>query len=166
MADWKDVCKRGKPAGGRVREDDPNTKDGASAHDAGAPSPGILKFLREVVRGAPPSATPSKPDGFPNSTRVDTYPGRSAADVHFEGRAADVYINFKDNTQRPFGDWLFDFCIANCEQYQIQGVIWGDRQWFSEADKGGGYGKVGPRKEGDHNDHVHVELNCDGANMQ
>jgi len=142
-------CLQTRPAGGRVREDDVHGTD-AAAHDAGAPSPGILKFIRDVVRGGPPSATPPKPDDFPGSTLVETYPGHSAADVHFEGRAADIYLDYTDAAQRPFGDWLFEFCVANCETYQIQGVIWGDRQWFSEAGTGGGYGKVGTRKQHDH----------------
>jgi hypothetical protein len=171
VADWKDVCKPGQPAGGRVREDDVNSKDAPAAHDAGAPSPGILKFIREVVRGAPPSPTPQKPADFPSTTAVDTYPGHSAAEVHFEGRADDDYLMYKNNKgeddpQRVFGDWLFDFCVTNCERYQIQGVIFGDHQWFSESNKGGGYGQIGPRMAHDHYNHVHVELNCDGAKMQ
>jgi hypothetical protein len=104
-------------AGRRVRADDVHGTD-AAAHDAGAPSSGILKFIREVVRGGPPSATPPKPDDFPGSTLVETYPGHSAADVHFEGRAADIYLDYTDAAQRPFGDWLFEFCVAKCETYQ------------------------------------------------
>jgi hypothetical protein len=38
-------------------------------------------------------------------------------------------------------------------------VIFGDRQWFSESHGG----KVFQRPQHDHYDHVHVELNCDGA---
>jgi hypothetical protein len=90
------------------------------------------------------------------------HPGRHNADVHLEGRAADVFLNYHDSTQRAFGDWLFDYCVANCERYKIQGVIFGRRQWYSEMNNGREFA----RTQGDHNDHVHVELNCDGANLR
>lgn len=156
---WKDVCKRGNPIGGRVRQDDVKRKEHAATHNAGGPSPGILSFVREVVRGTPPWRTPEKPEDFPQSCRVDTYPGRGKADVHFEGRAADVFLNFRDPKGREWGNWLFDWCVQNCKIYQIQGVIFGDRQWFSETRKG----EIFARTQHDHDDHVHVELNCDGA---
>jgi hypothetical protein len=133
--------------------------DPASAHDAGAASPGILIFIEDVVRGSPPWRTPEKPADFPNGCRVETYPGHSAADVHFEGRAADIYLNYNDPSGRIWGDWLFDWCVENCRIYQIQGVIFGARQWFSEVHGGVPF----PRTQHDHDNHVHVELNCDGA---
>jgi hypothetical protein len=156
---WTDVCKRGVPAGGKVREDDIKAGDPASAHDAGGPSPGILAFIAEVIGQDPPWRFPEKPADFPQTPRIDTYPGRSAADVHFEGRAADVYLSFTDPQQLVWGNWLFDWCVENCKIYNIQGVIFGNRQWFSEAHGG----SVTPRTAPDHMDHVHVELNCDGA---
>jgi hypothetical protein len=157
---WKDVCRRGRPAGGKVREDDVKASDPLAEHDAGEPSPGILTFIQEVVRGNPPWRFPEKPDDFPTACFVETYPGRKVqSDVHLEGRAADVYLNWKDPDGRRWGDWLFDWCVDNCRTYQIQGVIFGDRQWFSEA-RGG---TVFPRTQHDHDDHVHVELNGDGA---
>ena len=75
---WKDVCVRGKPAGGKVRQDDVNKGDPASAHNAGAPSPGILIFIDEVVRNPPPWQWPQKPSDFPSAgCRIDTWPGRA-----------------------------------------------------------------------------------------
>lgn len=156
---WRDVCRRGRPAGGRVRQDDVKRSDGAAAHNAGGPSPGIVRFVHEVIRSSPPWRFPEKPDDFPTDCRIETYPGHGAADVHFEGRAADVYLSYTDTSGKIWGDWLFDWCVDNCRIYQIQGVIFGNRQWFSEV-RGGA---VFPRTQHDHNDHVHVELNCDGA---
>jgi hypothetical protein len=156
---WKDVCRRGQPAGGRVRQDDVKRSDPPDAHDAGGPSPGILNFINDVVRSDPPWHTPEKPADFPTGCRVDTYPGYGASDVHFEGRAADIYISYTKPSEKVWGDWLFDWCVDNCKIYQIQGVIFGDRQWFSETHGG----QVSVRTPHDHYDHVHVELNCDGA---
>ena len=153
---YHDVCVPGRPAGGRVREDDPHGSIPA-AHDAGGPSPGILQFVRDVVRNTPAFNYPPKPAGFPVGCRVDTYPGRSKADVHFEGRAADIYLDYA--TQQAYGDWLFDWCVQNCDYFKIQGVIWGTRKWYSEVNGGREF----PYNGGDHNNHVHVELNCDGA---
>jgi hypothetical protein len=156
---YKNVCIVGSPAGGRVREDDIPGGASAAAHDAGGPSPGILKFIDEVVRALPNPNVPPKPTSFPPHVDVDTYPGRGNADVHFEGRAVDVSLNY--SSQQAEGDWLFDWCVANCTRYRIQGVIFGPRQWFSEA----AGGSVTVRGKHDHFDHVHVELNCDGANL-
>jgi hypothetical protein len=157
---WNDVCTPGRWVGGRVRQDDVARGASAADHDAGGPSPGILQFVQEVIRTSPQSNNdPPKPDDFPTTCRVDTYPGRGAADVHFEGRAADVFLDY--SSQRAHGDWLFDSCVQNCEYYKIQGVIWGPRQWFSET-RGG---TPSNRPQRDHYNHVHVELNCDGANQ-
>lgn len=132
------------------------------SHNAEGASPGILRFINEVVRNTPPINAPPKPAGFLNHVRVETYPGRHNSDVHLEGRAADVYFNVHDERERLFGNWLFDYCVANCERYKIQGVIFGTRQWFSET-RGG---REFLRTQGDHNRHVHIELNCDGANLR
>lgn len=132
------------------------------AHNAGDASPGILRFIEQVIRNTPAINVPPKPANFPANVRVQTHPGRHNADVHFEGRAADVFFSFHDSGKRVFGDWLFDYCVANCERYRIQGVIYGTRQWFSEMNGG----RIFARTQGDHNDHVHIELNCDGANLR
>jgi hypothetical protein len=156
---WKDVCRRGNPAGGRVREDDVKTGDDPAGHDAGGPSPGIVRFLDEIVFNVPGWNDPPRPGDFPTNPRVETYPGHGAADVHFEGRAADIYLSYISPAERVWGNWLFDYCVQNCSAYKIQGVIYGDRQWFSEVRGGQEF----PRPVADHYDHVHVELNCDGA---
>jgi len=142
-----------------VREDDVPRSDPPSSHNAGGPSPGILRFIHEVVDGTPQINIPPKPAGF-RSRLNDHYPGRGNADVHYEGRAVDVHLNYNSPVERAYGDWLFAYCIANCQTFQIQGVIWGPRRWFSEAHNG----QVSPEQGPDHYDHVHLELNCDGAN--
>jgi hypothetical protein len=157
---WKDVCVRGNPIGGKVREDDPHGTD-PLLHDAGGPSPGIEKLIREVVRMTPMTNTPAKPADFPTWVYVETYPGRGGPDVHFEGRAADVYLNVDKPNEKVWGDWLFDWCVANCTIHKVQGVIFGRRVWFSEMD----HGVEQVYKKGDHNGHVHLELNCDGASL-
>jgi hypothetical protein len=163
---WKDVCKRGRPGGGRVREDDVHGGTAAS-HDAGDASPGILKFIKEVVVMTPARNIPPKPAGFPTACRVEMYPGQSAADVHFEGRAADVFLLVSDPTEKEAGEWLFDWCVENCEVYQIQGVIFDNRQWFSEKGEciRAGHKPIpaNSKQKTDHQNHVHVELNGDGA---
>lgn len=200
---YRNVCRRGRSGGGRVRQDDisiaseilpmmdeahrteanavrrtdpgmfrkliqafkranpERVRELVENHNAQGPSPGIMRLLQEVVHGTPLVATPPKPAGF-HTRRIDTHPGRHNADVHLEGRAADVYFSFRNPTERAFGDWLFDYCVANCERYKIQGVIFGNRQWYSEMNRG----QVFPRTQHDHDDHVHIELNCDGANMR
>jgi len=132
---WKDVCVRGHSVGGRVREDDPKGGD-ADSHNAGGPSPGIEKFILEVVRMTPGVNTPPKPIDFPPNVFVDTYPGRGGIDVHFEGRGADVGFSVLVPAEKVWGDWLFDWCVANCTIYKVQEVIFGTRCWFAEKDAG------------------------------
>lgn len=130
-------------------------------HNAQGASPGILRFIREIIENQPKYNIPPRPADF-YYKRIDTHPGRHHADVHLEGRAADVYYNYHNPDERRMGDWLFDYCVANCHIYKIQGVIFGRRQWYSEMNGG----QVFPRTQGDHDNHVHIELNCDGANLR
>ncbi|MCB1025496.1 MAG: hypothetical protein KDB79_13960 [Acidobacteria bacterium] len=129
-------------------------------HDAGGTSPGIERFVAEVIRNPSLIAVPPRPEGFPINVAVQTYPGRYRSDISLEGRAADVYFQFNDPRERIFGDWLFDHCVQNCAKYQIQVVIFGSRQWGSEENGG----RIMRRISGDHFDHVHIEMNCGGAN--
>lgn len=198
---YRNVCRRGQPGGGRVRQDDPaiiwdiiatfsaedqrkfnqlfrsnrdqfnyQMKQYRSTHqqqvralipnhDAGAASPGILWFINQVVFNLYSPTSPPRPPGF-RSVNVQTYPGRRNVDTHFEGRAADIFFNYTNPETRIFGDWLFDFCYENCQRYQIQGVIFGDRRWFSETMNGA----ITRQVQHDHYNHVHVELNYEGAN--
>jgi hypothetical protein len=161
---WKDVCKRGRPARGNMVREDDITSGTAAEHDAGGPSPGIVKFTQEVVRTTPVPNLPPKPSDFPVWCNVQDYPGHSAADVHFEGRAADVFLDKNIPVHKTAGDWLLDWCVANSQKYKIQGVIFDTRQWFSEKGEvlaNGGLPIV--YSKGDHWNHVHVELNGDGA---
>lgn len=158
---WRDVCVRGKLIGGRVREDQPPRGSDPKMHDAGAMSPGIEKFIREVVRSTPSANTPPKPSDFPAWVFVDGYPGRGNADVHFEGRAADIHLWSTKPNEKVWGDWLFDWCVANCTIHKVQGVKFGTRRWFSEE----AGGKETVNTDGQHFNHVHVELNCDGASL-
>lgn len=121
-------------------------------HNAGGESPGIARLVRDIVRNVPAVNNPPKPSDFLTSVAVETHPGRCSTDVHFEGRAADVYFNVRYPDQLRWGNWLFDYCVANCERYKIQGVIFGRRQWFSET-RGG---QIFPRTQGDHDNHVHI----------
>jgi hypothetical protein len=160
---YRDVCRQGRPVGGRVRQDDVNGRDRAALHDAGGVSPGLVRFIEQVIRVSPMGRPPPKPHDFPSATvHLDTYPGRGHADVHFEGRAVDVFLHFDRPADRIHGEWLFDWCVANAELHGIQGVIFGPRQWFSEKEGGA----VHPRPQRDHDDHVHIELNCEGANLR
>jgi hypothetical protein len=160
---WRDVCRRGRPAGGLVRQDDPGGGK-LEDHDAGGASPGILKFVREVVRMTPTPDFPPKPVSFPSGCLVQEYPGYGAIDVHYEGRAVDVYLDAGNLIGKASGDWLLDWCVANCRQYQIQGVIFDKRQWFSEKTEVIAAGnRPIPYAGVNHGNHVHVELNGDGA---
>ncbi len=129
-------------------------------HDAGGPSPGIERFIAGVIRNANLIALPPRPEGFPINVAVQTYPGRYRNDINLEGRAADIYFQYNNPKERIYGDWLFDHCVQNSARYQIQVVIFGPRQWGSESNGG----RIMQRSSVDHYDHLHLEVNCGGAN--
>jgi len=160
---YRPVGHRGRWNGGLVREDDPHLRDGETVadHDAQGASPGIVWLIQRVVRTTPPGS-PQKPADFPCDCHVQTYPGRHHVDVHFEGRAADVFLNSRKPEQLRAGRWLFQFfqyCIEHCRTYKIQGVIFAGWQWFSEQNHGMAFRRISDP----HEDHVHIELNLDGA---
>lgn len=85
--------------------------------------------------------------------------------THAEGRGWDAAINAKDKYLRSVGYWVCDLLIDLADELGIQRLIfnrqeWGgsDSHWAWEA-----YGYTGSDPTLAHEDHIHLELNWDGA---
>lgn len=89
----------------------------------------------------------------------------SKVSVHGTGRAIDVFIPMDrgaaDNTR---GDVVAGWLVSHAQEIGVQYVVW-DRTSFNASRAAGAkfrpYGGPNP-----HIDHIHVELNVDGANMR
>ena len=76
--------------------------------------------------------------------------------LHAEGRAADLAANISNPAEKYHADRYCQFLIDNAEALQVQYLIWGKRSWKS----GRGWR---PYSGSFHGDHIHAELNRDGA---
>lgn len=106
---------------------------------------------------------------FPGVSRYEGYACRpntantSQTSIHGTGRAVDVFIPTRsggaaDNT---VGDAVANWVIANASTLGVQLVIWDRSSWNASRPAGSklrAYGGPHP-----HNDHLHIELNTDGA---
>jgi hypothetical protein len=111
------------------------------------------EYLRTSFRGV------RAYDGY--ACRANTA-NTSQTSLHGTGRALDVYIPLiggqADNT---VGDAVANWLVANAASLGVQLVIWDRSSW--NASRGAGaklrsYGGPHP-----HHDHLHIELNTDGA---
>ena len=83
--------------------------------------------------------------------------GASGWSVHAEGRAVDFAANANHPAQKAAADRYCQFLIDNAQPLQVQYLIWNRRSW--KPDRGWQrYQGTSP-----HTDHVHAELNRDGA---
>lgn len=86
----------------------------------------------------------------------------SRTSMHGTGRALDVYIPLSNGqADNTLGDAVANWLIANAGPLGVQLVIWDRSMWNASNGAGAklrGYGGPHP-----HHDHLHIELNTDGA---
>lgn len=88
--------------------------------------------------------------------------GGSGLSVHAVGRALDIFVATNAgaaNNQK--GDRIANWLVQNAESIGVQMIIWDRTIWYPGSRGERCYGGSHP-----HNDHVHVELNNDGANRR
>ena len=86
----------------------------------------------------------------------------SKMSIHGIGRALDIMIpknNGKANS--AVGDPIANWLVLNAAAIGIQYLIWNRVRWSGSRKSFGRYGGPNP-----HTDHIHVELNEDGANRR
>jgi hypothetical protein len=121
----------------------------------------IVKYLRRWV----PAIFPVIHQNHPPGRGVGGYVARATAmgtpSAHAEGRAADIYLDANDVTQRQIGDGLFELFKTWHMELGVDNVIW-NRQIWSVA-------RGGPRHytgTSPHTNHVHVEFTHAGSQLQ
>ncbi|MCC7538768.1 MAG: hypothetical protein IT379_21260 [Deltaproteobacteria bacterium] len=150
-----DVAAAGAPV---VRYDDAPPWDGG-AHCTGTFTEGAAE-LREYLMATYPGIS----NIYGYSCRQNTA-NAAQTSMHGTGRAIDVMIpevgGLADNdVGDPIGNWL----VSNSARIGVQYIIWDRTSWNgsrTSGDKTREY--TGPNP---HTDHLHVELNLDGANRE
>ena len=96
-------------------------------------------------------------DGY--SCRQNTA-NRSQTSMHGTGRAIDVFVPLDGaDADNGLGDPVANWLVENADAIGVQLIIWDRTIWNpSRSDKDREYGGPHP-----HHDHLHVELNEDGA---
>lgn len=83
--------------------------------------------------------------------------GGGSLSLHAEGRATDLKANANDPVEKAKADAYVEWLIANSDELQVQYLIWDGRSWKS------GRGWRPYSGVSAHRDHIHAELNRDGA---
>jgi hypothetical protein len=102
--------------------------------------------------------------------------GPNEFSVHAEGRAIDWHLDARKPKERRAAMKLIDTLLATdnngnehalARRMGIQGIIFDCRSWWSGMDEMGTYSACEGNKRPDpttaHRDHLHIELNWDGA---
>ena len=102
--------------------------------------------------------------------------GPNEFSVHAEGRAIDWHLDARKPKERRAAMNLIDTLLATdrngnehalARRMGVQGIIFDCRSWWSGMDEMGEYSACEGNKKPDpttaHRDHVHIELNWDGA---
>ncbi len=105
--------------------------------------------------------------------------GPNEFSVHAEGRAIDWHLDARKPKERRAAMKLIDALLATddngnehalARRMGVQGIIFDCRSWWSGMDEMGTYSACEGNKKPDpttaHRDHVHIELNWDGARKQ
>lgn len=133
-------------------------------------------FLAGIPRGPQRQAALQRIIAFPRGASV-ARPGQSRPrDAHEAGVSADIMIPKLSHTvpNNAVGNPIADYLIANAAQFGIQRVVWCRSVW--EAAGVGPRGRVtfgqdrrnlegNDAERTDHANHIHVELNEEGANL-
>jgi hypothetical protein len=93
---------------------------------------------------------------------------------HAAGRAIDVMVGtvgggYNSSRGRAIVNWLlagdsYGYANANARRLGVQQILFGDRCWNSEGDRGIGSWNAMRECGIGHHDHVHIDLTFDGAN--
>ncbi len=134
-----------------------------SAHVTWKQDQPIVKYLKTWV----PIIFPVVPRNHARGKGVGGFVDRTTAkgkfSAHSEGRAADIYLDAFDSTQKQVGDRLFYTFRSYGQLLGVDHVIWNREIWSSA--------KGGPRPfEGagrrPHTDHVHVAFTREASQSQ
>lgn len=131
----------------------------------GALQPGLATLRQYILdRWSPPVTS------ITNRAVCRDIVGGSSISVHAEGRAIDIMISALDGQTLAVGDQIRDWLIINSTNLGMQRVIWNRYTWSANRDGWRDYCAGQCTDEGGdrnpHTDHLHVELNWEGAEQK
>jgi hypothetical protein len=89
---------------------------------------------------------------------------KSETSVHGTGRALDIMIpKSKGDADNTVGDEIANWLVVNAEDIGVQFIIWDHTKWNASYSSNKAKPYTGPIP---HIDHIHVELDNDGAAMK
>lgn len=141
-----------------VRYDSPPAWSGKPGNCSESFTPGASQ-LKDHILSKHPGV--SQIGGY--NCRVNSA-NRSQTSVHGVGRALDIMIpKVSGRANKAVGDPIANWLVKNGEALGVQYIIWNRTKWNGSRSgrKHGSYGGPSP-----HTDHIHVELNRDGANLK
>ena len=105
---------------------------------------------------------------FPGVTFIGGYACRqnsaspSQTSVHGSGRALDIMIDpIGGKANGAVGDPIANWLVSNAQAIGVQFIIWNHMKWNASYASGTKFAPYTP--ENKHIDHIHVEINNDGA---
>jgi hypothetical protein len=104
-------------------------------------------------------------DHFDGATSYGGYTANAAkTSVHGTGRAIDVFVPLDGGqADNGKGDPIANWLVENAERIGVQYFIWDRAQWNVSVSEQKLSAYLGPHP---HHDHLHIELNSDGAARQ
>lgn len=115
-------------------------------------------------------------DHWPQTTSIGGYSCRpiansSSMSVHATGRALDIMLpvdrtanGYNNSADNDIGDPIANWLLANAQELGVQLIIWDNMIWSSGRSPGSRLSVYTNTNK--HVDHIHVELNPDGAAMR
>ena len=111
---------------------------------------------------------------WPQISSIGGYSCRAIANssqmsVHATGRAVDIMIPVDPSKPRDasadndLGDPIANYLLLHADEFGIQGIIWDNMSWYSSRPAGQRFRVYTNTHK--HHDHLHVELNPEGAAM-
>lgn len=112
----------------------------------------IIKHLRQWVPTVFPIVEKNKPECRGIGGYADRKTAMGTESAHAEGRAADIFLNVSDQTQKKIGDELFEMFRKSWRKLGTHHVIWNKKMWDTHNGLRD-YTGTSP-----HTDHVHVDF--------
>lgn len=89
---------------------------------------------------------------------------KAETSVHGTGRALDIMIpTIKGKADNTVGDEIANWLVVNAEDLGVQFIVWDQTKWNASYSSNKAKPYTGPNP---HVDHIHVELDHDGAAMK
>jgi hypothetical protein len=138
------------------------TYNSAGSSCSGGPTSGARELSAFIKNNFSDEVNSSIPGNGVQMYNCRQVRGGGSLSVHSVGRALDVFVRTSNGSaDNRKGDQIANWFVQNAEHVGVQMIIWDRTIWYPGSRGERCYGGSHP-----HNDHVHIELNNDGANRR